>query len=103
MAIFSGSRYQGVAYTGVKALDGSVRKFLHDRRIYSLRDVGNSSFEYVVQGEEQLDGLADSFYGDQNLGWLIADVNNILFPLDIRPGDRLVIPNKSLVTELGLL
>lgn len=103
MPIFSGSRYEGVDITGIKSLDGKSRKFLHDRRIYSKEDVGSNSFEHTVAGGEQLDSLADSFYGDQNLWWLIADVNDILFALDLQPGQILTIPTKALVIELGLL
>ena len=103
MPIFRGSRYEGVPYTGVKTRDGKTRKFLHDRRVFTQDDIGERAFEHVVVGQEQLDGLANLYYNDQNLWWLIADVNNIFFALDIQPGDILFIPEKDLVAELGLL
>ena len=103
MPIFSGSRYEGVDITGIKTLDGNIRKFLHDRRIFSREDIGPDSIEHVVSGDEQLDGLAETFYGDQNLWWLIADVNDIHFALDLAPGQRLLIPSPAVVAELGFL
>lgn len=101
--IFTGSRYEGVAFTGIKTRAGEERKFLHDRRVFSKEDIGTASIEYTIQGEEQLDGLAERFYQDQTLWWLIADVNDIFFALDLAPGDVLIIPTKEVVAELGLI
>ena len=98
--IFRGSRYESVAFTGVKTLDGKTRKMLHDRRIFSLDDVSDSAIEHVVQGEETLDALADRFYKDDRLWWIIADVNDILFAFDLQPGDILVIPDPNIVRDL---
>jgi nucleoid-associated protein YgaU len=98
--IFRGSRYEGVAFTGIKTLDGKTRKMLHDRKIYSVDDVPDTSIEHVVVGEETLDSLADRFYKDDRLWWIIADVNDILFAFDITPGDILLIPDPNIVRGL---
>jgi nucleoid-associated protein YgaU len=103
MAILRGSRYEGVAFTGIRTVDGKTKKFLHDRRIFTLKDVGANTFEHMVKGQETLDGLAETFYENQNLWWLIADVNNILFALDLQPGTILKIPNRAVLADLGLL
>lgn len=91
-----GSRYQGVDITGIRTTDGKEKKFLHDRRVFSMTDVGTTGFEYTVVGEEVLDGIADKFYGDDTLWWLIADVNNIFFMFDVGPGDVIIIPDPSI-------
>ena len=96
--ILRGSRYVGIPYTGIKTVDGKTKKFLHDRRIYSVDDVGENAIEHEVKGEETLDSLADFYYKNDQLWWLIADVNDILFAFDIQPGDVLVIPDPSIVT-----
>lgn len=100
MSILRGSRYQGVPFTGIKTLDGKTRKFLHDRRIFSAKDIGTNSIEYVVQGEEELDSIADKFYDDETLWWLIADVNDIEFAFDVAPGDIIIVPARFIVTSL---
>ena len=101
--ILRGSRYEGVPFTGVRTVDGKIRKFLHDRRIFTKEDIGSNAFEHTVVGQETFDGLADEFYDDQSLWWLIADVNDFLFPLDLKAGDTLLIPDRSVLAELGLL
>lgn len=100
--ILSGSRYENVPFTGLKFADGRTKKLLHDRRIFGPADIGDNSFEHTIEGDEQLDVLADRFYDDDTLWWIIADVNDILFFYDVKPGDRLVIPDPAIVTELRL-
>lgn len=103
MAVRPGSRYAGVAFTGVKGLDGITRKYLHDRHVYTVRDVGDRFIEHVVAGEETLDALAERYYQNQELWWFLADVNEVQFPLDVGPGAKLKIPHKSVLADLGLL
>jgi len=100
--ILRGSRYQGVPITGIRTDDGKERKFINDRRIFSLDDVREDALEHTLVGGEQLDNLADLYYKDDKLYWLIADVNDILFPLDIEAGQVIIIPNPDLVADLGL-
>ena len=102
MPILSGSRHEGVPYTGIKTTDGKIRKFLHDRRVYSQEDVGENAIEHIVQGEETLDSLADRYYNDDTLWWLLADVNNIFFAFDLEPGQTLTIPDPSILADLGI-
>ncbi len=96
MPILKGSRYEGVPITGIRYADGSERKFLNDRRIFGPADVGTNGVEHVIQGQETLDALANTFYGDDTLWWLIADVNNIFFMWDAGPGDTIIIPDPSI-------
>ena len=102
MPILRGSRYQGVPITGVRTADGKERKFINDRRIFSIDDVREDAIEHTIIGGQQLDNLADIYYKDDKLYWLIADVNDILFPLDIVPGQVVIVPNPDLVADLGL-
>lgn len=103
MAVRPGSRYVGVAFTGVKGLDGITRKYIHDRRIYTAQDVGDRFIEHVVAGEEMLDALAEQYYNNQELWWFLADVNDIHFALDVPQGTKLKIPHKSVLADLGLI
>ena len=100
MTIFRGSRYERVPFTGIKTVDGKTRKMLHDRRIFSLDDVTDSSIEHTIEGDEALDSLAERYYGDDRLWWVIADVNDILFAFDFSPGDIIIIPDPNIVRDL---
>jgi len=53
--------------------------------------------EHRVSSHQRLDPLADSYYDDPQLFWLICDANETLFPDDLLiPGRVLRIPrNKS--------
>lgn len=103
MAILRGSRFQGVAYTGIKTDDGCSRKVLALRRHFTAQDISDRAIEHVVEGEEQLDTLAERYYRDERLWWLIADVNEILFPLDIPVGTVLIVPDPAVLADLGLV
>ena len=97
MTIFKGSRYEGVPRTGIRDLSGQTRDFLHDRRIFSAKDLEQNSFVHTLVGGEELDALAHRYYGDETLWYLIADVNDIFFMFDAQPGDELIIPDLSIL------
>lgn len=52
------------------------------------------NFNYIIHkyGGERLDSLADRFYNDGSLWWVIALFNNINNPLIIEDRDYLLIP-----------
>jgi len=100
--ILRGSRYQGVALTGIKDQDGKERKLINDRRIFSIKDVGEDAIEHTIVGQQQLDNLAEIYYKDDKLWWVIADVNDIFFMLDVVPGQTVIVPNPDIIADLGL-
>lgn len=53
----------------------------------------------VLQGET-VDLLAHRYYGDASLWWRILDGNELVYPLDIQPGDQLHIPAPGPVTRV---
>lgn len=57
---------------------------------------------HVVKDNERLDLIAYNYYGDSLLWWVIADVNEIYNPLEITPGDSLLIPEFEKVKALSL-
>lgn len=109
MAVYSGSRYGSVEYTGIRGIDGVVRKFLHQREPLAPEGVREGFTVHVLQKQEELDGLAFNTSRKPLLWWLLADVNNVMFPLtatldgdrgesppELDPGAELLLP----VTEL---
>ena len=49
-------------------------------------------FHAVTDGD-RLDLIAHRYLGDARLWWIIADYNDIFFPLDLAPGAVLRIPS----------
>jgi nucleoid-associated protein YgaU len=49
-------------------------------------------FHTVTDGD-RLDLIAHQYLGDARLWWIIADYNDIFFPLDLTPGAVLRIPS----------
>lgn len=96
MPVFRGSRYAGVKFTGVLGADGKVRKFLHARDRVLSRDVSGPIITHEIQRMEQLDGLAFQVSGQAQMWWLIADVSDVFFPLDLDPGTEVSIPIEEL-------
>lgn len=101
MPVFRGSRYDGVRFTGILGEDGKVRKFLHARRPFALDEVQNPIVIQNFQRGDELDALASRTAGKPRLWWIIADANNVLFPLSvdfdsdddgIKPGTEIAIP-----------
>lgn len=96
MPVFKGSRYAGVKFTGILGKDGKVRKYLHGRDPVKLADVQEPVVVHEFEYGETIDELAWKAAGKPRLWWLIADVSDILFPLDIAPGTKVVVPSREL-------
>jgi len=61
-----------------------------------IPDIETSSGDiiHVVSMGERIDSIANRYYGDQGLWWVIAHANNLnLLPCDLIVGDRIVIPD----------
>lgn len=93
MPISRTSRYYGLETLEV---DG---KLTLSQRLTGPPSEFADSLDHMVVGGETLDGLAKLYYGREDLWWWIADVNPGRFPLDLSPGDVLVIPPIRLATR----
>lgn len=96
MPIFKQSRYNGSSFVSLRFQDGQTKKFVLSQEPASFSSIGTDWIEHVVQQGEELDYLAHVYGGDESLWWLIAEVNNIIWPWDIKEGTRLVIPMELL-------
>jgi hypothetical protein len=103
MTVFKGSRYEGVKFTGILGKDGKVRKYLHPRVPLTLADMKQPVIIHQFQQGEVIDELAARAAGKPRLWWLIADVSDVLFPLEIEPGTDIVVPKQDLLerSEIG--
>jgi nucleoid-associated protein YgaU len=87
------SRYYGL---DAVSLDGKLS--LAQRPIPKVEGYPDG-LVHVVVGGETLDQLAFKYYGREDLWWRIADANPGRSPLDLRPGDPLVIPPLRVATR----
>ena len=100
MPVFVGSRYADCAFTGIVGKDGITRKFLHARTPLTLANVEQPIVVHPIAQGEDLDQLAWKAAGKPRLWWVIADVSDILFPLDIPFGTDLSIPTQELLNRI---
>ena len=105
MPVFRGSRYDGVRFTGILGEDGKVRKFLHAREQLTLQELDEPVLIQDFQLNDELDALANRAAGKPRLWWVLADVNEILFPLavdadstdaGIKPGTEISVPLREM-------
>jgi len=100
MAVYSGSRYENSEFTTIIGRDGVARNFVHPRKPLSAEDVDPNWAIHEVRSGEELDQLAYEYAGQNadkcKLWWLIAEVNGVLWPLDIPPGSEVMIPLREL-------
>jgi len=64
-------------------------------------EITRDSITHTLIGGETLDQLAKHYYGREDLWWRIADANPMRYPLDWRPGDRIVIPPIRIATRVA--
>lgn len=95
MTIFRGSRYSRLKVTNIRDVNGRLRQFLHDRSITDIEDLLGDFTLFTVTIADRLDNIAFENSGRPTLWWVIADINGLQGLFDIKPGDKLVIPNTA--------
>jgi hypothetical protein len=103
MPVYKDSRYAEVEYTSILGRDQVTRKYLHPRDPKVLEEVNQDWSAHISAYGDELDLLAYQYSGENaskaKYWWIIADINNILWPLDIEPGTNLVIPTKMIASR----
>lgn len=87
------SRYYGASIEELTLDDGTPVKYLA-RRILPQPSIYAATTTYVISGEDRLDNLAQKFFGDPALYWLICDANGATDPdeLTAQTGQTVLIP-----------
>lgn len=75
--------------------DGST-EYLGNRPVPEVTPRFDDRFHEVVEGD-RIDALAFHYLGDASLWWIIADYNEIAFPLELEVGNVLRIPTLETV------
>lgn len=90
MAISPDSRYNNSIVQTIDAPDGPRREM---RIPFPISRQVSYTF-YRVGAGDRVDTIADDFYGDARLWWIIADANpEILDWLDLQVGNIIRVPN----------
>jgi hypothetical protein len=94
--IVKNSRYEGSEFTGIRGVDGVVRRYVHARVPLTKEDVSGDVVIHTTETGQEMDELTFRFAKKPLLWWLLADVNDIIFPLEPKPGTELLIPTQEL-------
>lgn len=89
-------------YTNVKILKNNKKNKQYINTIIYPQIVQQQSDTYIVASRtDRLDLLADKYYGDSNLYWIISLANNIISDsFFVEPGIQLCIPAKDRISNI---
>ena len=81
-------------YSNVKIARDSVTKVRNYQTVlFPKPPVSNTDVYIVTRIGDRLDLLANRFYGDSTLWWIIGSANDLTDSLSVPPGTKLRIPN----------
>ena len=96
MAVYRDSRYRGLRYTSVKFVDGSIKTYLHSRKHLTTNDIKTPLKVIQITGEgDMLDLIASNYGNDETKWWIIADINEVMFPLELEDLTEVYVPEKA--------
>lgn len=96
MAVKKGSRYS----VGLNIYRDKQNDIAYMETPTTSIQVDSSDYVYQLKAGEDIDFLAQKFYGDPKLKWVILYANpQYMTELDIRIGDYLNIPTKNKVVR----
>jgi nucleoid-associated protein YgaU len=82
-------RYQNIQKINIKG-----KGLIYDSVLMSYFEPLDSDIVIITSAEDRLDLLANHYFGDASLWWVIAAKNNLLdIDLKLEPGTTLRIPN----------
>jgi hypothetical protein len=89
-------------YTNVNIINKVGRGNVYDSNVLPYIEPNDSDILIMTTAEDRLDLLANHYFGDATLWWVIALKNNITdIDLKLQPGTQLRIPsNVSSITNL---
>lgn len=93
---------------GIEVINHNTNKTMRYFDIANLRKLNlklerSGDIRLTMSDGDRLDVLADQYYGNQMLWWVIAYRNDMTLPImQINAGVKIVIPDPSYVRNLGL-
>lgn len=91
--------YKGSRYTNTEVYHRNEIEVFKRRELFDY-NVKNAQIHTFIQGEN-LSRLAQQYYEDTQLWWCILEANpQYRCPLDIKYGDKLIIPHRDEVLKI---
>jgi hypothetical protein len=91
-------RNSRLAFSELVSVDGIE---FWDINLIPVIPVRDDETMYTVSYSDRIDLLANRFYGDPVLWWVLAAANNLdLVPSSLKPGSVLRVPSLALVQEI---
>jgi hypothetical protein len=91
MPVTNTSRYFGLAVYEAEGADGVSHPTVPIRP--SPPPPRENFYRHPLTGVEDIEYLAWRFFGSSDSWWRIAEANQLIFPLDLRPGMTVAIPS----------
>lgn len=91
--LFVSSRYTSVRKRNYTVASGESVGLLEMRPTTVVPD--GETEAYIVKAGETFETLAAKIFGNARKWWILADMNtHIFWPLDLKAGDRILMPSK---------
>lgn len=87
-------------YANGKVINISEGRALLKREKITYPFKSDRDQNHVIIAGETLSSIAQKYYGDSKLWFVLADINNIYNPLDLQRGFILLIPDKDTIDNL---
>ena len=89
-------------YDSLNIQNKTGKGLVYNSQLLPYIEPSDSDILIVTEEEDRLDLLANQFYGDSELWWVIATYNNLTdIDIKLEPGLQLRIPNNpAIVTEV---
>ena len=71
--------------------DGEIKES-YELRIQKTKPAPEGSTIHTVKEGETIDGISFKYFKTEQLWWKILDYNPFLMPLELEPGQKLIIP-----------
>jgi hypothetical protein len=87
------SRYWSLGAAAV--VDGDGESAALPARLLHRDDLPRELYQHRLTGVETIEYVAWRYYGRSESWWVVADANDLVFPLDLAPGATLRVPPAS--------
>ena len=99
MPVFKGSRYNKA--NTVEIVENNTKKiFVGSPQELDKEALKNDYVIYVTRERDELDSIAFSSGIVPQQWWIIADLNDVFFAFDVKPLQRLVVPNIEILDRI---
>lgn len=78
--------------------DGEIRES-YELRLFKLKNPPEGALVHTVKEGETIDSISFQYYKTEKLWWKILDYNPLIMPLELKPGQKIIVPPFSEATR----